>query len=66
MLLAPKFLKYKKPFTRKKLHLKKNLLANFTLGEHGLICHESGKITSRQIEATRKLIRKVLKKEAKT
>ena len=66
MLLAPKFVKYKKPFTRKKVHINNEKNYNFRLGEHALISSEFGRITSRQIEATRKLIRKTLKKEAKT
>ena len=62
MLLAPKFVKYKKPFTRKKVHINNEKNYNFRLGEHALISSEFGRITSRQIEATRKLIRKTLKK----
>ena len=65
MLLAPKFVKYKKPFSRKATHLNKKIDSVFNLGEQGLISIESGRITSRQLEATRKLLRKILKKEAK-
>jgi len=66
MLLAPKFVKYKKPFSRKKTKINKQISSCFTLGEQALISKQSGRVTSRQIEATRKLLRRTLKKEAKT
>jgi len=66
MLLAPKFVKYKKAFSRKKTKLQKKVLPSFTLGERALISKESGRINSRQIESTRKFLRRILKKEAKT
>lgn len=66
MLLAPKFVKYKKAFSRKKTKLQKTIFSDFTLGEQALISKESGRINSRQIESTRKFLRRILKKEAKT
>lgn len=64
MLLAPKRSKYKTIFIRKSLSNKaKSPILNF--GLQGIFSKEMGRISSKQIEATRKFLRRNLKKQAK-
>ena len=63
MFLFPKNPKFTKNFSRKKqvnVKLKKNKI-NF--GDYCLIASESGIITNFQIEATRRILRRFLKKK---
>ena len=63
MLLAPKRSKYKTIFIRKSLSNKaKSPILNF--GLQGIFSKEMGRISSKQIEATRKFLRRNLKKQA--
>ena len=64
MLLQPKRPNFNKSFSRKKISLtKKNHVPN--LGDFSLVASESGKVTNRQLEAVRRLLRRLLKKQAR-
>lgn len=65
MLLFPKQTKYNKNFARKKIALNKKIIDPFALGDFSIVASESGRITNRQIESVRRLLRRYLKKQAK-
>lgn len=65
MLLAPRRTKYNKKFARRcQISLQKQSLL-FRSGDQALSAAEGGFITSRQLEAARKLLRRSLRKTSK-
>jgi ribosomal protein L16/L10AE len=65
MLLFPKQPKYNKSFSRKKVPKAEKVQDSFVLGDFSIVARESGRVTNRQIETIRRLLRRCLKKQAK-
>ena len=59
MALIPKLFKYKKHFKGKINNEIKNIKINF--GDFGIKANESGRLTPKQIDATRRSIKKIIK-----
>lgn len=66
MLLGPKSKKLKKYFIRRARLLDQITKPSLVFGSVGLIALQQGRINSRQLESTRKVLRRSLRKEAKT
>ena len=66
MLLGPRAKKLKKAFIRRSRLTRQVIEPNLTLGSVGLVALQQGRVTARQLEATRKVLRRSLRKEAKT
>ena len=66
MLLGPKSKKLKKSFIRRANLTEQNSKPSLNFGSVGLISLQQGRITARQLESTRKILRRSLRKEAKT
>jgi len=66
MLLGPKSKKLKKSFIRRSKLTDQTLKPSLVFGSVGLVCLEPGRINARQLESTRKVLRRSLRKEAKT
>ena len=66
MLLGPKSKKLKKSFIRRPTLFDQTVKPSLTFGSVGLVALQPGRINARQIEATRKVLRRLLRKEAKT
>jgi large subunit ribosomal protein L16 len=65
MLLFPKRTKYKKYFSRYKVTTLPKVRSRFFIGDFSLVALEPGHVTSRQIESVRRLLRRLLKKQAR-
>jgi ribosomal protein L16/L10AE len=65
MLLFPKQTKYNKNFSRKAITISEKTQDPLALGDFAVISSSSGRVTSRQIESVRRLLRRNLKKQAK-
>jgi large subunit ribosomal protein L16 len=65
MLLFPKQTKYNKSFSRKRVKVTSKLQDPIALGDFAVMSANSGRLTSRQIESVRRLLRRNLKKQAK-
>ncbi len=62
MLLFPKSVKFKKSFSRKTISPSvKQSASYFLLGDFGLISSEAGKINNKQLEAIRRILKRLLK-----
>lgn len=66
MLLGPKAKKLKKSFIRRAKLTRQVIRPSLTFGSVGLVALHQGRINSRQLESTRKVLRRSLRKEAKT
>jgi ribosomal protein L16/L10AE len=65
MLLFPKNVKFKKSFARKTPSFVVKPSFNFSLGDFGLISTENGKINNKQLEAVRRILKRLLKMHGK-
>ena len=66
MLLGPKSKKLKKSFIRRAKLVNQISKPSLNFGSVGLIALHPGRINARQLESTRKVLRRSLRKEAKT
>lgn len=66
MLLGPKSKKLKKSFIRRAKLTDQISQPSLNFGSVGLVALQQGRVTSRQLESTRKVLRRSLRKEAKT
>jgi ribosomal protein L16/L10AE len=65
MLLFPKNVKFKKSFTRKTPSFTIKSSSNLILGDFGLVSLENGKINNKQLEAVRRILKRLLKGHGK-
>ena len=65
MLLFPKQTKFNKNFSRRKITVDHKQPDFISLGDFSIVAIEPGRVTSRQIEAVRRLLRRRLKKQAR-
>ena len=65
MLLFPKQTKFNKSFSRRKIKVDHKQPDFLSLGDFSIVAIEPGRVTSRQIEAVRRLLRRRLKKQAR-
>ena len=66
MLKSPQNLKFTKTFSRRHPEALNVKAARFKLGNIGLLCLQSGRISAKHVESTRKFLRGILRKDAKT
>jgi ribosomal protein L16/L10AE len=65
MLLFPKNVKFKKSFARKSQSFTLKPSVNLVLGDFGIISSENGKINNKQLEAVRRILKRLLKGRGK-
>lgn len=65
MLLFPKNVKFKKSFARKSQSFTLKPSVNLVLGDFGIISSENGKINNKQLEAVRRILKRLLKGHGK-
>jgi len=66
MLQAPQKLKFTKSFSRRCSETLNVKASRFKLGNIGLLALQSGRISAKHLESTRKFLRGILRKDAKT
>jgi len=66
MLLAPQKLKFVKSFSRRCTETLNVKASRFKLGNIGLLALQTGRISAKHLESTRKFLRGILRKDAKT
>ena len=66
MLLAPQKLKFTKSFSRRTKESFNEKASCFKLGNIGLVALQTGRVSAKHLESTRKLLRGSLRKDAKT